>query len=340
MTANPFVEPAPPIEGVPGAIDVANRLFARLRAAVVGRDDVIELILIALFADGHVLLEDYPGSGKTTLAKTLGQSILDDVPEDEIPSFRRIQFTPDLLPSDISGVNIFDIDTNEFQFRRGPIFAYVLLADEINRTSPKVQSALLEAMAEKQVTVDNTTYPLDNLFFVIATQNPLDLAGTYPLPTAQLDRFLFKVRMEHIDREDELEVLAPYPAPREDKVKELKAVTRSEVLQARQICRHHVHVARPIKECLVDIARATRDNRNVISGASTRSLMFALPALQARAMFHRRDYVAPEDVASLAPFVFAHRIELVPGVTNAHEIIRACAAEPIERLNRASLQAR
>ncbi len=339
MTAHEFAPPAAPVQGVAGALDVANRLFNRLRAAVVGRDDVIELILVALFADGHVLLEDYPGSGKTTLAKTLGLSILDDEPDDDIPSFRRIQFTPDLLPSDISGVNIFDVEANRFDFRRGPIFTYTLLADEINRTSPKVQSALLEAMAEKQVTVDNTTYRLDDLFFVIATQNPLDLAGTYPLPTAQLDRFLFKIRMEHISREDELNVLAPYPAPRENKVAELPGVTRTEVLEARQICREHVHVAKPIKECLVDIARATREDRSIISGVSTRALVFALPALQARAMFHRRDYVAPEDVAALAPFIFAHRVELVPGITDAHEIIRGCAAGPIETLNRASLRA-
>ncbi|MEW6282491.1 MAG: AAA family ATPase, partial [Candidatus Eremiobacterota bacterium] len=169
---------------------VLRRLQARLKRAVKGRDEVIDLVLIALMADGHVLLEDYPGSGKTTLAKTLGDSIVDDLEDDDIPSFRRIQFTPDLLPSDITGVSVFDVDSASFHFRRGPIFAYVVLGDEINRTSPKVQAAMLEAMAEKQVTVDNVSYPLDHLFFVIATQNPLDLAGTFPLPVAQLDRFL------------------------------------------------------------------------------------------------------------------------------------------------------
>lgn len=339
VTSNEFVDPAPALDGVPGAIDVANRLYTRLRAAVVGRDNVIELILIALFADGHVLLEDYPGSGKTSLAKTLGTSILDDLPDDDIPSFRRVQFTPDLLPSDITGVSIFDVDRNEFEFRRGPIFAYVVLADEINRTSPKVQSALLEAMAEKQVTVDNTTYPLDRLFFVIATQNPLDMAGTYPLPTAQLDRFLFKIRMEHISREDELEVLGPYPTPREDKVAQLPAVTRGEVLDARDICRSHVTISKAVKECLVDIARATRTDPSIMSGASTRSLMFAMPALQARALFHRRDYVSAEDVALLSPYIFAHRIELVPGVTDGYDVIRKCSAPAIEVLTRASLKA-
>jgi MoxR-like ATPase len=187
--------------------------------------------------------------------------------------------------------------------------------------------------------VDNTTYPLNRLFFVIATQNPLDLAGTYPLPTAQLDRFLFKIRMEHISRQDELEVLQPYPTPREDKVTALPAVTRGEVLEARDICRQHVTISQAVKECLVDIGRATRVDPAIMSGASTRSLMFAMPALQARALFHRRDYVSAEDVASLAPYIFAHRVELVPGVTDGYDVIRKCAAGPIEVLTRASLRA-
>ena len=193
-----------PIETLDDARSVAAKLRARIRANVMGRDEVIELVLVALFADGHVLLEDYPGSGKTTLAKSLGHSIIDDLPDDDIPDFRRIQFTPDLLPSDVTGVMVFDTQTSTFTFRRGPVFAYVVLVDEINRTSPKVQAALLEAMAEKQVTVDNVCHTLDELFFVIATQNPLDIVGTYPLPMAQLDRLLFKIVMPHIDRASEL----------------------------------------------------------------------------------------------------------------------------------------
>jgi MoxR-like ATPase len=185
-----------------------ERLRTRLQAAVRGRDDVIELLLIALFADGHVLLEDFPGSGKTTLARALGEASAATTRATTSPRFRRIQFTPDLLPSDVTGTNVFEPRTRSFVFRRGPLFAHVVLADEINRTSPKVQSAMLEAMAEKQITVDDTSYVLDDLFFVIATQNPLDLAGTYPLPRPQLDRFLFKIRMTHIAREDELTVLS------------------------------------------------------------------------------------------------------------------------------------
>ncbi|MEL6188456.1 MAG: AAA family ATPase, partial [Myxococcota bacterium] len=167
------------------ARDVLERLFQRVSARVLGRDEVIELVLVALVADGHVLLEDFPGSGKTTLAKALGEAMLDDRPSEErglVERFRRIQFTPDLLPSDITGTSIFEPSTGRLRFSPGPVFAHVVLADEINRTSPKVQAALLEAMAEKQVTVDDGTRALDELFFVVATQNPLDLAGTYPLP--------------------------------------------------------------------------------------------------------------------------------------------------------------
>ncbi|MFN9085815.1 MAG: AAA family ATPase, partial [Acidobacteriota bacterium] len=225
---DPLSAPAP--HPLTPAAEVARVLGSRLRAAIKGRDEVINLILTALFADGHVLLEDYPGSGKTTLAKALGESI-SDASGRHIAPFRRVQFTPDLLPSDITGVSIFDPPTGRFEFRPGPIFAHVLLADEINRTSPKVQSAMLESMAEKQVTVDNVTYPLDELFFVIATQNPRDLAGTYPLPVAQLDRFLFKINMDYIDRESEVEVLNTRRQRRSAPPDRL--VSRDEVIVAR-----------------------------------------------------------------------------------------------------------
>jgi MoxR-like ATPase len=321
-------------EGLAVAQAVADRLRQRLRAAVCGRDDVIDLVLIALLADGHILLEDYPGSGKTTLAKTLGDSITDDSADDELPSFRRIQFTPDLLPSDVTGVVVFDTETNSFTFMRGPVFASVVLADEINRTSPKVQSALLEAMGEKQVTVDNRTYALDQLFFVIATQNPLDLAGTYPLPVAQLDRFLFKVRMEHISREAELDVLSSYPVQRPDLAAPLPRVSRLEVIAARQAIQHGIALVPPVRECLVDVARALRADRRVVQGASTRALVLWMPALQAHALLQGRDYVSADDVARLAPFIFGHRIEVVPGVDDPRAVVEECCKEPLEALAR------
>jgi MoxR-like ATPase len=326
------------------------RLQQRLRAAVKGRDDVIDLVLVALLADGHVLLEDYPGSGKTLLAKTLGDSIANDFPGEgepaleaeppsaSLPSFRRVQFTPDLLPSDVTGTTVFDTHTSLFQFRRGPVFAYVVLADEINRTSPKVQSSLLEAMAEKQVTVDNTTHKLDELFFVIATQNPLDLAGTYPLPVAQLDRFLFKIRMDHVSRDAELDVLATARERREGVPQRLPRVRRSEVVTARRAILDGVQVTPAVHEALVDVARALRADRRVLQGASTRSLVMALPALQARAMIHARDHVAPEDVEALLVPLFAHRLELAPGADDAAPVIAECAAPILERLARLSLQ--
>ena len=215
----------------------------------------------------HVLLEDFPGSGKTTLAKALGDCIVDDRPDDDIVSIRRIQFTPDLLPSDVTGTTIFDPNTNKFLFRPGPVFAHVVLADEINRTSPKVQSALLEAMGEKQVTVDNRTRKLDPLFFVIATQNPLDFSGTFPLPAAQLDRFLFKIRMKHIPREAELEVLASIRTRRvEAKADDLPRMTRTEILDARAVVEEQIYVAPMIRECLVDIAERTRQDPRILSG--------------------------------------------------------------------------
>jgi MoxR-like ATPase len=312
-------------------------LGQRARAVVIGRDDVIELVLIALVSDGHVLLEDYPGSGKTTLARALGESVHVRSAISELPAFRRIQFTPDLLPSDVTGTSVFELDKNRFTFRAGPIFAHIVLADEINRTSPKVQAAMLEAMAEKQVTVDNETHKLDELFFVIATQNPLDVMGTYPLPTPQLDRFLFKIEMRHIEKSAEIEVLAHYPRPALSMSEGLPQVTRDDLLAARRAIRERVHVAPSLREALVDIARALRSDERVLQGASTRSLVLMMPALQARALLRGRNYVTPEDVSALAPAVFGHRIECVPGVVDKRQVIATALAPTLERLSKLSL---
>ena len=327
-----------PRGGIEIAHGVAQRLQARLRAAVRGRDEVIELILTAMLADGHVLLEDYPGSGKTTLARALGGSIDDRGEVSGIATFRRIQYTPDLLPSDITGTNVFELEKNGFTFRRGPIFAHVVLADEINRTSPKVQAAMLEAMAEKQVTVDNDTHRLDDLFFVIATQNPLDLAGTYPLPTPQLDRFLFKIRMEHISRDAELVVLSAYPTPLLELAGELPGVTRSELLAARRALRGDVALDPAFKEALVDLARSLRADKRVLQGASTRSLVLMMPALQARALVEGRDHVTPRDLEVLAPHVFTHRLECAPGIDDPASVVREHTAAQVEKLARKSLR--
>jgi MoxR-like ATPase len=326
------------VRDLQGAYAVYEKLYGRLAAAVRGRAEVIDVLLVALLADGHVLLEDYPGSGKTTLAKSLGDAIVDDRPEDEIVAFRRIQFTPDMLPSDVTGSLIFDPNTAQFSFRPGPIFAHIVLADEINRTSPKVQSAMLEAMGEKQVTVDNKTRKLDDLFFVVATQNPLDLVGTFPLPSAQLDRFLFKVRMQHIDRRSELDVLANARAIKAGVGDSMPRVTRTEIIEARAAIEHGIHLAPEVQECLVDIAAATRSTEHVLQGLSTRSLVLLLPALQARALARRREYVIGDDVEALAPYAFAHRLETAPGVDDVVGLVRSCLQGPIERLARGTMR--
>jgi len=318
------------------ASSVLDRLRKRLRFSILGRDEVVDLILVALLADGHVLLEDYPGSGKTTLAKALGDAIEGG---GDFLAFRRIQFTPDLLPSDITGISVFDAETGTFNFRPGPLFAHIVLGDEINRTSPKVQAAMLEAMAEKQVTVDNVTHALDDLFFVIATQNPRDVAGTYPLPVPQLDRFLFKIRMDDISRDAELAVLRTRQARSGEVPVDLPRVRHQEVLEARSQVEHEIFVSDSVHHCLVDLARELRAHPQVVQGVSTRSLVLMVPALKASALLRGRNFVSGEDLTWLAPRVFGHRLDLAPGAPPAIEIVQACLKKPLETMSVGTLQA-
>ncbi|MBO4350777.1 MAG: AAA family ATPase [Proteobacteria bacterium] len=313
------------------ANQVVELLRDRMRYDVMGRDNVIDLILVALLADGHILLEDFPGSGKTTLAKALGDSISENGVQENMSAFRRMQFTPDLLPGDITGVMVFDPEASQFYFRRGPIFTHIALVDEINRTSPKVQSALLESMGEKQVTIDNATYKLSDLFFVIATQNPLDAVGTYPLPIAQLDRFMFKVRMTNISREAELEVIKSWGRPRQKC--DLPKVTVDDILNVRTIVRNEVSVTDDVMECLVDIIRTIREDSRCLQGASTRSLVQAVPALQAYAFMNGQNYVSAKHIEELAIPLFSHRLQLAPGTGDASVVVLDAIAAPLKKLS-------
>lgn len=318
---------------IPKAHEISKKLCHSLSRVIRGRDDTIKLIITALFADGHVLLEDYPGSGKTTLAKNLGKLISHEsgIVDEHIVSFRRIQFTPDLLPGDVLGVNIFEPKTGQFRFMHGPVFAHIVLADEINRTGPKVQAAFLECMAEKQVTIDNVTYPLDKLFFVMGTQNPLDVAGTYPLPQVQLDRFLLKIPMPYVDAKTELEILENHSSLM-DTATHLKPVcTRTEILEARDsIDAVQVHPA--IRETIVNIIHATRGNPLIQFGASTRAALMVQSTLKAWAVIQGRDFVSEEDVKFITPYVLLHRLRFHGGAGEPQEALQELMAPHIERL--------
>lgn len=298
------------------AITTITSLKSALSKVIRGRNDTIDLVLTGLIADGHVLIEDYPGSGKTTLAKTLGNLIDcssgENTAQDKILPFRRIQFTPDLLPSDVLGVNVFEPKSATFSFQHGPIFAHILLADEINRTGPKVQAAFLECMAERQVTIDNHTYPLDDLFFVLGTQNPLDLAGTYPLPLVQLDRFLLKIPMSYVDATTELQILTD-SSQIETAINNVSTVvTREQILNARKIARQ-VAISPLILEAIVNIVQATRSSPILQFGASTRSALMLKRCLGAWALICGRDFATEDDLKFLAPKVLLHRLRFHPG---------------------------
>ncbi len=290
-----------PIDVTPIAQSV-RALQENVGKAVIGKENVVELLMVALLTEGHVLLEDVPGIGKTTLAKALARS-LDS-------TFKRIQFTPDLLPSDVTGILYFNQQTQQFEFRPGPIFAHIVLADEINRATPRTQSALLEAMQERQVTVDVHTYPLPRPFLVIATQNPIELEGTFPLPEAQVDRFLMKLHLGYPDEEEEEAILLRYQLA--DPVETLSPVLRREDLLTWQETVRHVRVADDVRKYIVHIARATRDHPAVTLGVSPRGTLALYRTAQALAAVRARDFVIPDDIKALVGPVLTHRIHISP----------------------------
>ncbi|MEX0658714.1 MAG: MoxR family ATPase [Egibacteraceae bacterium] len=287
---------------MPELAGACERIERNIGVVVEGKPEVIRLALVALLAEGHLLLEDVPGVGKTLLAKAVAQSMACSV--------RRIQFTPDLLPSDITGVTVFNQERGDFEFKPGAVFANVVLGDEINRAGPKTQSALLEAMEERQVTVDGTTYELAVPFMVIATQNPIELEGTYPLPEAQRDRFLMRLSIGYPSATAELEVLDVHGGG--DRLGQLKAVVDAqEVAEMVQAVRA-IHVADPVKRYIVDLVRATREHPAIELGGSPRASLALLRASRAMAVTLGRDYVVPDDVKTLVHPVVAHRLILAP----------------------------
>lgn len=287
-------------EDIAAVKNIADKLRKNIGLVIKGKDDIIEKVVVSLLLGGHVLLEDVPGSGKTMLAKTLAASIDGE--------FKRVQMTPDLLPADITGVNVFDLKTSEFRFVKGPIFTNILIADEINRATPKTQAGLLECMEEGQVTVDGVTYMLDSPFMVIATENPVDTQGVFPLPEAQIDRFLMKLYMEYPDHDSMLQIFRTH-VEKNVLEKVVPVVTLEELLQAMKII-GTVTVDDSVIEYVVNLVEATRNHESVILGVSQRGGIALLRASKCIAALRGRDYVRPDDVKYIAGDVLAHRIIL------------------------------
>jgi len=295
-----------------------------IKRVIQGKESTIALVVVSLISEGHVLIEDVPGVGKTLLAKSLARSI--DC------TFQRIQFTPDLLPSDVTGVSVWDREQGTFTFRAGPVFTNVLLGDEINRASPKTQAALLEAMEERQITVDGQTRVLDPPFIVIATQNPIEHEGTYPLPEAQLDRFMMRVTMGYPDRAKELEMLDKHGT--RSSFEDLKSVIHAEDIVRMTSISAQIHVADVLKNYLIDIAEATRNHPDILLGASPRATLFLQRSARTTAATDGRDYASPDDVKQVLGPVLNHRLIVRPeaqmrGVTADTVISEVMAAVPV-----------
>ena len=280
--------------------ELCRKIIENVSRVIVGKEASIEFLLVAMLADGHVLIEDIPGLGKTLIAKSLAKSIG--------VSFKRVQFTPDLLPGDITGFNVYNQKESHFTFQPGPVMTHVLLADEINRTIPRTQSSLLESMEERQVTVDGKTYPLPHPFFVMATQNPIELEGTFPLPEAQLDRFLLRISLGYPEQQEEIDILERFRE--KDPLRTLQSVATPEQIVELQEARKRIRVSLPVKEYITGIVNATRRSASLRLGASPRGSLSLMRASQALAALRGRDYVLPDDVKLLAVPVLAHRLIL------------------------------
>lgn len=288
--------------------EFSQRLIRNFERVIIGKHNTLELVTLGLLAQGHLLIDDVPGVGKTMMARTLAKSLG--------ASFARIQFTPDMLPSDVTGISIFNQVSRQFEYRPGPVMTQILLADEINRATPKTQSALLEAMEERQVTVDGITHKLPEPFLVLATQNPIEYEGTFPLPEAQLDRFFMKVHMGYPAASDEVKILEAQQL--QHPILQLAPVAETEELLEMQRLVKHIFVADEVKRYVVDIIRATRDNQDVYLGSSPRGSLSLFKAAQIFAAMNQRDYVIPDDVKYLAEPVLSHRIILNPTARLKH----------------------
>jgi MoxR-like ATPase len=296
---------------------LSGRVLDEVEKAVIGKREALELLLLGVLADGHVLIEDYPGLAKTLMARSFARATSLD--------FSRIQFTPDLMPSDVTGSSIFNQRESDFEFRPGPIFANLLLADEINRAPPKTQAALLEAMQERQVTTEGETRRLGPPFLVLATQNPIEYEGTYPLPEAQLDRFLLRMSVGYPSREHEWQVLADRAERGRDEVEINDVVDRGTLLEMQAAC-EEVYVSEPVGLYMIDIAAATRDAQSIQVGASPRGSLALMKLSRCRAALDGRDYVTPDDVKSVAVPALAHRLTLRPELwvqrVSAEDVVR------------------